>query len=270
MPIVRTSPVHPPEERPPWEMLRPMPASRISQRHPILVGHRGMKGSAPENTLAAFRAAAQAGIDGVEFDVQRTKDGCLIVYHDENVERLTGQKGQIEDLTWDEIKDLDVGSDFSEEFCGEHIPTLRQAFDYLRQTDLLLFIELKEPWRYPGIEEALVALIREYDLVPRVQVRSFYHDSLYEVYHLAPEISLSGLWLYGLPEDNEVTFKTVNAFYPLLTPEKIAHIHERGQQVTAWVVDDLDAARALIAAGVNGITSDYPEQLIALVNGEAR
>ena len=265
MPIVRTSPVHPPEERPPWDTLRPMPTSRVSSRHPILVGHRGMKGSAPENTLAAFRAAAQAGIDGVEFDVQRTKDGILIVYHDENIKRMTDSEGQIEDLTWDEIKDLDVGSSFSPDFRGEHIPTLRQALDFLRQTDLLLFIELKEPWRYPGIEAALVALIREYDLVPRVQVRSFYHDSLYEVYRLAPEISLSGLWLDHVPEDAEVTFKTVNVFYPLLSPEKIAHIHERGQQVTAWVVDDLDAARDLIAAGINGITSDHPEKLIPLV-----
>ncbi len=268
MPIVRTSPVHPPEERPPWETLRPMPASRISTRHPILVGHRGMKGSAPENTLAAFRAAAEAGINGVEFDVQRTKDGCLIVFHDEDLERLAREKGRLEDLTWDEIKDVDVGSGFAPEFQGEHIPTLRQAFDYLRQTDLLLFIELKEPWRYAGIEAALVALIREYDLVPRVQVRSFYHDSLYEVYRLAPEISLSGLWLDRLPGDDEVTFKTVNAFYPLLTPENIAHMHARGQKVTAWVVDDLEAARTLIAAGIDGITSDRPELLIPLVNGE--
>ncbi len=268
MPIVRTSPVHPPEERPPWERLHPMPTSRVSTRRPILVGHRGMKGSAPENTLAAFRAAAAAGINGVEFDVQRTKDGCLIVFHDENLERLTRAKGQLQDLTWDEIKDLEVGSSFSADFDGERIPTLRQAFEYLRQTDLLLFIELKEPWRYKGIEAALVALIREYDLVPRVQVRSFYHDALYEVYRLAPEISLSGLWLDRLPEDDEVTFKTVNAFYPLLTPENIAHMHARGQQVTAWVVDDVETARALIAAGIDGITSDHPELLLPLVEGE--
>lgn len=261
MSSVRTSPVKPRDQRPAWDTLKPMPASLVSDRHPIIIGHRGAKGLAPENTLSAFMTAAELNIDGVEFDVQRTQDGHLIVFHDENVARTTDGSGLVETLSLETIKTLDAGRRFAPRFEGERIPTLREAFEFLRQTRLLLFIELKEPWRYPGIEAELVRLLREYDLVERVQVRSFYHDALHTIYHLDPEIALSGLWLDRLPSDEEVTFKTINAYYQLYTPENLAHIHRRGQMATAWVVNDVGAARPLIAAGIDGLTTDYPDRL---------
>jgi glycerophosphoryl diester phosphodiesterase len=264
MPGVRTSPVRPPDQRPDWAQLAPTPESRASQRKPIIVGHRGARGLAPENTLAAFQVAADLGIDGVEFDVQRTKDGHLIVFHDEDVARLSGSAGLIPDMTLAAIKKLDVGRSFAPEYEGASVPTLAGAFEFLKQTDLLLFLELKEPWRYPGIEAETAALIRAYDLVERTQVRSFYHDALYAVHAAAPEISLSELWLDRLPTDDEVTFRAVNALYLLLTAEDIARLHARGQQVTAWVVNDLDEAQRLIEAGINGLTTDYPDRLLAL------
>lgn len=264
---VRTSPIKPPDQRPDWNALKPMPESRVSARKPIIIGHRGGRGIAPENTLASFQLAVDLGIDGVEFDVQRTKDGHLIVFHDENVERVTDGTGMVEDLTLDELKRLDVGRKFDERFAGERIPTLDEAFAFLKKTDLLLFLEMKEPWRYPGIEEQIVAAIRKFDLVERVQVRSFYHDALHTIFHTHPDIPLSSLWLDRLPTDDEVTFKTVNALYSLYTPGAIAHLHSRGQKATAWVVDDLDVAKLLIAEGIDGLTTDYPDQLVALVDG---
>jgi glycerophosphoryl diester phosphodiesterase len=252
MPVVRTSPVVPPEARPDWATLVPLPTSRVSSRRPIIVGHRGAAGLAPENTLAAFQVAADLGIDGVEFDVQRTKDGHVIVFHDENVKRVTGVDARVEHLTLEEIKALDVGRSFGPEFEGERIPTLSEAFDFLRSQALLLFIELKDPWMYPGIESAIVALIREYDLAEQLCVRAFYHDALHTIHRLAPEIPLSELWLDRLPTDDEIVFKT------------IAHIHQRGQQVTAWTVDDLEDARRLMAAGVDGLTTNTPDRLLTL------
>jgi glycerophosphoryl diester phosphodiesterase len=264
MSIVRTSPVKPRAQRPAWDTLKPMPASLVSDRRPLIIGHRGAKGLAPENTLAAFQVAADLGIDGVEFDVQRTQNGHLIVFHDDTVDRTTDGTGKIETLSLNAIKALDAGRNFDPKFQGERIPTLREAFEFLRATPLLLFIELKEPWRFPGIEAEVVALIREYDLVEQVQVRSFYHDALHAIYHLAPEIALSGLWLDRLPSDDEVTFKTINALAILYTAENIAHIHQRGQLATAWVVNDLVLARELMVAGIDGLTSDYPDQLLGL------
>lgn len=260
----RSSPVLPPEQRPPWDQLKGMPASRVSDRTPILVAHRGASSAAPENTLAAFRAAAASGADGVEFDVQRTRDGELVVFHDDDVERVSDGRGMLAEMTLEQVKALDVGMWFGSRFRGERIPTLRETLELLRSTDLLLMIELKAPWRYPGMEAEVAALLREYGLVERTQVRSFYHAALHEMFRVAPEIALSELWWERLPSDDEVTYKTINCLYALYTPESVAQIHRRGQQATAWTVDDLEVARRLKAMGIDGLTTNVPERLLAL------
>ncbi len=259
-----TSPVLPPDQRPAWAQLAPMPVSRVSDRQPMIVGHRGAAGLAPENTLPAFQAAADLGIDGVEFDVQRTLDGHLVVFHDAEVDRVTDGSGPIYEMTLDAVRQLDAGSTFDPRFRGERVPTLRDVFDFLRGNDLLVMVELKDPWRFPGIEAEVASLIRESGLVERASVRSFYHAALHVMFRLAPEIALSELWFDRLPGDDEVTFRAINALYALYTPETIAQIHRRGQLATAWTVNDLDEARRLVAAGIDGLTTNYPDRLLTL------
>lgn len=259
-----TSPVRPPEQRPPWDTLLPIPRSLVSDRRPLIVGHRGARGLAPENTLPAFEVAAELEIDGVEFDVQRTADGVLVVFHDDTVDRTTTGTGALADLTLEQVRALDAGARFDGRFTGTRVPTLREALDYLKTTRLLLFIELKDPWRFPGMEQQCVDLVRELGLGPRTQFRSFYHDALHELYRIAPEISISELWDDRLPADDEVTFKTVDAPHQLLTPQNIRHMQARGQQVTAWTVNELERARALAEAGIDGLCTDYPDRLLAL------
>jgi glycerophosphoryl diester phosphodiesterase len=254
----------PPDQRPAWASLTPMPASRVSNRKPIIVGHRGACGLAPENTLAAFQVAANLGIDGVEFDVQLTKDGHPIVFHDDEVQRVTDGTGQVIDLTLSELETLDAGATFAPQFRGERIASLREALDFLRGADLLLFIELKAPWRYPGIEEAVVNLVREFELVDRALVSTFHYPALYALHGLAPEIALAELWFDRLPHDDEITFNTIDALDSLCTPEQIARLHRRGVTVTAWTVNDLDLARDLMNAGIDGLTTDYPDRLLRL------
>ena len=171
-PMTHVTPILFPDQRPDWASLLPMPSSRVSQRHPIIVGHRGAQGLAPENTLAAFRAAADLNIDGVEFDVMRTADGHLVVFHDDEVERTTNGSGLIYDLTLAQVKALDAGSHFDPRFVGERVPTLEELFDFLKGTDLLIFLELKDPWRFPEIEQQTIDMIRAYGLVERTQIRS--------------------------------------------------------------------------------------------------
>jgi glycerophosphoryl diester phosphodiesterase len=250
--------------RPDWDTLPPIPSSLVSSRRPAITGHRGARGLAPENTLAAFQVAADLKIDGVEFDVQRTTDGHLIVFHDETVERITDGEGDVKTMTLAQIKALDAGIKFASSCRGERIPTLRETFDLLQKTDLLLFVELKDPFKFPGMEADVIALIREYGLSERCQIRSFYHPSLMVCFQLAPEIPISELWYERLPGDEETLFKTVDILHSLYTPEGLAHIHERGQQATAWTVNDLDVARRLTAMGIDGLTTDYPDQLLTL------
>ena len=174
-----TSPVLPPDQRPPWDELAPFPASRVSDRTPMIVGHRGAAGLVPENTLAAFQVAADLRINDVEFDVQCTRDGHLVVFHDNEVDRVTDGSGLIYDMTLDEVKRLDAGRAFYARFRGERVPTLRD-------TDLLLMVELKDPWRFPGVEADVAHLIREYGLADRASVRSFYHSTLHAMFRIAP------------------------------------------------------------------------------------
>lgn len=254
----------PPDQRPAWDTLLSMPASRVSTRKPIIVGHRGAQGLAPENTLAAFQVAIDLNIDGVEFDVQRTRDGAPVVIHDDDVDRTTNGTGHVWDHTLADLQALDAGSWFDPRFRGEQVPTLRAVFDLLKPTDLLLFVELKDPWRFDGIEAEVIRLIREYDLVERTQIRSFYHAALHTIYHLDPGIALSELWFERLPADGEITMKTVNALHSLYTRDEITRLHRRGVQVTAWTVDELADAQRLIDAGIDGLTTNYPDRMLTL------
>jgi len=264
MSIVRTSPVVPPDQRPAWDSLVPVPLSRVSERRPAIVGHRGAAGLAPDNTLPAFQVAIDLGIDGVELDVQRSADGHLVVFHDDKVDKQTNGKGSVFDFTLDQLKALDAGSTFDARFAGERIATLREVFDLMRSSELIVNIELKDPWRYDGIEAEVVALVREFDLVERVCVRSFYHDALHNMVRLAPEIALSELWLDRLPGDDEVIFKAVNALHSLFTTENIARLHARGQLAEAWTVNDPKEARRLQNAGIDAITTNFPDKMLAL------
>jgi len=265
-PMTNISPILPPDQRPDWASLLPMPASRVSQRHPLIVGHRGAQGLAPENTLAAFRVAADLNIDGVEFDVMRTADGHLVVFHDDEVDRTTNGSGLIYEMTLAKVKALDAGSHFDPRFAGERVPTLEELFEFLKTTELLVFLELKDPWRFPGIEQQTIDMIRAYGLVERTQIRSFYHAALHTCYRLAPDIALSELWENHLPTDDEITLKTVNAYHLLYTPAEIARQHAPGVATTAWTLNPLNDARRLIEAGIDGLTTNYPDRMLALVD----
>ncbi len=238
--------------------------SHRTQR-PLIIGHRGAMGLAPENTLVAVQRAIDLGVDGVELDVRRTADGFLVVFHDEDVDRTTNGSGMLHQLSLKEVKALDAGSSFDARFAGERVPTLREVFDLLQACDVMVHLELKDAWVHQGIEQQVIDLIREYGLVERVEIHSFYLPALHTAYQLAPDIFISELWYHKLPDDDETHFKAIGALYELHSVETIAQIHQRGQRVWAWTVNDVETAQWLIAAGVDGMTTDYPDQLLPVV-----
>ena len=244
---------------------KPMPTSRISNRKVQIIGHRGGGGLAPENTLSAFEIAVNLGIDAVEFDVQRTIDGHLVIFHDEDLERVANGSGMLRHQSLADLQKLDAGSHFDAKFSGEKIPTLEALFDFMQGNDLILHIELKDPFRYQGIEEQVAGMIRRYDFVERTQVRSFYHDALHTLHEVAPEIAISELWGDRLPADEETHFLTINGDQELYTMENIAAIHGRGQKATAYTVNEVEKAQYLIEAGIDGLTSDFPDRLLILL-----
>ncbi|MCB9437510.1 MAG: glycerophosphodiester phosphodiesterase [Anaerolineales bacterium] len=234
--------------------MKPMP-TRANRPH--IIGHRGAQGLAPENTLKSFQTATDLGADGVEFDVQRSADGQLVIFHDDTVDRTTNGTGVLRLMTFDAIRQLDAGD-------GEQVPTLDEVLDLFRTNDLILHVELKDCFLFPDIEQQVIERIRAFGMVERCQLRSFEHDALHRAYAIAPEIAYSELWFAQIP----VTpfFKTVNAYHSLYTAENLRQLHEQGVKATAWTVNEIETAQHLLDIGIDGLTTDYPDRLLPLIS----
>src|SRR5690554_7959632 len=130
-----------------------------------VLAHRGYSGKAPENTMAAFELAVKSGADGLELDVHITKDGEVVVIHDDTVDRTTDGTGRVEDYTYEELLKFDAGSWFGEEFKGERLPTLADVCEIVKGTDLIFNVELKAGVNFQALTEKVSDLINKYDLV---------------------------------------------------------------------------------------------------------
>ncbi|WP_050183069.1 glycerophosphodiester phosphodiesterase [Domibacillus robiginosus] len=163
-------------------------------KKPVIFAHRGASGTHPENTMVAFEAAAEKGADGIELDVQMTRDGEIVIIHDETVKRTTNGRGAIARMTMAEVSELDAGSWFSPVFAGEKIPTLDEFFTWAAGNHLQINIELKtNKVPYHGIEKQVLDLIEAYNMRGRVIISSFNFDSIKRVIELDPYIAVAGL-----------------------------------------------------------------------------
>jgi glycerophosphoryl diester phosphodiesterase len=231
-----------------------------------IIAHRGWSGRAPENTMAAFGAALEFKVDGLELDVHRCKDGELVICHDPMVDRTTNGKGFIKDLTWEELQRLDAGSWFGSCFQNERIPRLRSLFELVRQSDLLINIELKtDLFDYPGIEEQLVQLIKDFELADQCIVSSFNHYSLLRVIAALPELGTGVLyearlyqpWVYA----KQLNAAALHPKYISVSPEMVARTHESGLLVNAWTVNEPEWVRPMIGAQVDAIITNHPDRV---------
>ena len=239
----------------------------------IFIAHRGAsgKGHSPENTLSAFKEAINIGSDCVECDVHCTKDGQLVVIHDGTLNRTTNKKGAIAEMTLEEVRQADAGSWFSSSFTGERIPTLRELLD-LTKGKVITVIEIKPE----NITDKVVREVEKADAVNEVILQSFYPKAVQAVQELNPRIPRALLISGQLPvirltsimalihQTLEVGASTLNLPYKIITPNLIRESHKRGMSVWAWTVDDEPDMKELIVMDINGITSNYPEKLIAL------
>ncbi|EIW19063.1 MULTISPECIES: glycerophosphodiester phosphodiesterase family protein [Pelosinus] len=155
----------------------------------LIYAHRGARSYAPENTMSAFRQAIICKADGIELDVQATKDHQLVICHDHTIDRTSNGSGWIKDLTLAQLKSFDFGSWFAPSFANEAILTFQEFFAWYVTTPLLLNIEIKNgPVIYKGIEEQLINIMKankntpqDFDLYNRIIISSFYHPSLVKI-----------------------------------------------------------------------------------------
>lgn len=237
----------------------------------LVVAHRGASGHAPENTLASFDLAMQMGADAVECDVHLSRDGQLFVLHDFAVDRTTNGHGPVAQMSSADLKRLDAGSWRGAEFAGQRLPTLAEVLDLARGRARVA-IELKQgPVYYPGIEQALAAAVRYAGMAEDVLVISFDHFALRRLRELAPEVA-TGVLYAARPVDAIAMARAADAQilepqWSMVTAEDVEQAHAAGLLVVPWAVNDPAQMSAILAMGIDGLATDYPDRLLAILGG---
>jgi glycerophosphoryl diester phosphodiesterase len=232
------------------------------------VAHRGAAGYAPENTIAAFDKGVEMKADYIEIDVQRSKDGELVIIHDTTVDRTTDGTGSVKDLTFGQIRSLDAGSWKGEEFKGEKIPTFDEILErYHGKVGIL--IELKAPELYPGIEAQVAQKLKERNLDKpqneKIIIQSFNFESMKITNSLLPKVPI-GVLTSNRAHTTEQALKEFatyadyfNPSYGIVSKELVDQVHSLGMKIQSWTVRSQEAADFLLEMNVDGIITDYPD-----------
>ena len=223
-----------------------------------VMAHRGSSKEAPENTMAAFRKAIDDMADYIELDVQLTNNGEVIVMHDSNAYRTTGVDENIVNMTYKDVRKLDAGSWFSDEYAGENVPSLKEVLE-LAQGKIKLNIELKPVDNGTALAKNTVRLIEKYNMVNDCVITSFSESALKAVKTYNQEIKVGYILsaAYGDFYDmKNIDFFSINAAF--LSKRTIDAIHNSGKQVYAWTVNNRESIKNLTNKGVDGIITDNP------------
>ncbi|WBO67973.1 glycerophosphodiester phosphodiesterase [Streptomyces camelliae] len=215
----------------------------------LTIGHRGVMGVEPENTLRSFVAAQDAGLDLIELDLHLSKDGALVVMHDAEVDRTTDGSGPIAEKTLAELRSLDAGR-------GERVPVFEEVLDAVRTP---LQAQIKDV----AAARALAKVMHERDLVGRVEVSSFDDDAVAEIARLVPGVRTA---LVAGSYGPDVVERAVAVGAPTLclnirriTLEIVEHARASGLRTIGWVVNTQDHLRLVRALELDGATTDFPE-----------
>jgi len=230
----------------------------------LIIAHRGASRLVPENTKAAFLKAVKMNVDMIEFDIQKTKDNKIIVFHDKKLDRITKKKGDVGDYNLKELKKLDIGSWFNNKFNKERILTLEQALNVIKKTKLN--VEVKEEME--GFEEQILKTIKKHK--KRILLSSFNHNILKKIRRLDKNIKI-GL-LLKKPTRNYIKLASEIGAYSIhfrsliIRKRSIEKAHKNGFKAYVWVVDDKSKMRKLIESKIDGIFTNNVATLKEVLN----
>jgi glycerophosphoryl diester phosphodiesterase len=253
----------------------------------LIIGHRGAMGHAPENTSASFALGLRLGADAVECDVHLSKDGRLVVMHDETLDRCTSGAGRIADRRWAQIRRLDAGGWYHRRFKGLRPWRLEELLSWARDkktragAPLRVVVEIKgaspgvargaaknKPVRYKGIAEAVVKAVQAASLRDRVIVISFDHGVVKRVKRLDTGIFTGILFSRPLPGlAARMAWARADALFPrytLVTPALLHTARRKGWFVGTWTANEPADMKRLLRLGVDAVATNYPERLAAL------
>lgn len=229
--------------------------------------HRGASGYAPENTLEAFALAGEQGAQGIELDVQLTKDGEVVVIHDETIDRVSTGKGAVRDYTLEELRRFSFHN-HKKEYEGVQIPTLREVLEQVKPGGMEVNIELKTGiYWYPGLEEKTVELVKAAGMENRVIYSSFNHYSVQKILELDAEAETA--YLYSdvlLNVENYAKNTGVCGLHPAVYHLKMADFLESyqrsGLKVRVWTVNDEADMRQFIEKDLEAVITNYPDRAL--------
>lgn len=235
---------------------------------PKVYAHRGASGYAPENTLPAFQKAIQMGADGIEIDVHFTRDGQMVVTHDEYVDRVSDGHGFVCEQTYEELLQYNFNCGM-QEFGHVALPRLCEVFALIREHGTLLNIEIKNSvFPYPGLEEAIVKLADEMGVAGQLLFSSFNHASMAHIKTLRPDIPAA--LLYGAVLCHTADYAKscgVDGIHPIYVSaweDIVREVHDAGLFCNVWTVNDPEHMKLILARGVDAIITNYPDVAVGV------
>jgi glycerophosphoryl diester phosphodiesterase len=248
----------------------------IGRERPLIIAHRGHSIAVPENTLEAYRTAIELGVEMIECDVNRTKDGELVMIHDWTLDRTTSGSGRVEDLTLAELQALDAGSRFDPTFAGVRVPTTAETLDLAREAGVWMCFEVKgeTPAHYRRVAEQLVDLFVAKDALGWAFMSSYDHDALAAAKAKVPELMLAP---ERLPDDVPVDIpeairqaealgaEVLQNHWRHITTEVVDALHARGIGIWTWPTTEDEGIVRSLDAGVDGVMGDDVAAMVRLV-----
>ena len=237
-------------------------------QNPVVIAHRGGAGTAPENTLAAFNNAVALNADFFELDVMKSSDDSLMIMHDGTVDRTTDGTGSIETMTYAQLKVLDAGSWYGPEFTGERIPTLWESLMVAKQSSNPIGVVIEIKSSNASVPAAVVAMVQKLNMQDRVLVSSFNLAQITAVKSIDPTIPVQ---LFGtITNANIDQVVAINGEWVgsggSLNQSIIDYAHSKGILFNAWTLNSASTMLSAIALGVDGITTDYPQVMLTLLD----
>ena len=231
----------------------------MQRNHFINYAHRGASSYAPENTMEAFHLGIGMGANGIETDVQRTKDGILVLFHDDTILRMTGKPGKIQDYTYEELLDIPV----SNYGLSGRIPRLEEFLEVFAHLDLQFAIEFKEAFT----EQQTIDLLDRFQMQEKTVLTSFKLECLMRAKLYAPQYKAG----YLTDDVNPMVIKVLKTMGveqvcpkgKLITPDLVEQLHGEGFSVRPWGVKSEVRMQAIYDAGVDGMTVNFPDKLTA-------
>ena len=223
--------------------------------------HRGASKECPENTIAAFRRAIELGADGIELDVRKLRDGSLVVYHDEMLERCLKLKKSIYDMTGKMLRAYSAGLWFHEKFEGERVPFFGEVLDLVKDTQVLLNVEIKGGLFVKDVADDVVRLLGEYKMLDRCLISSFQHSILLDIKKKYPQVRIGALYRFGQHRRvgrsaERLKFDAIHPYFLGITRRSIDRCHQMGAEVNVYTPNTRRAFRRLSEKGADSVITN--------------